>query len=592
MDQTTLASTDNTRSLAQAGDTTEAEDNIEDIPYDDDQDDTNPAAEPAFKTLKFTSQANMTHGLSQPSSAFKPVAVKAKPARKLERVPSAFSSPATHFKPIVIQDKGDGAEARTVGAKETGVVSKLREIKDNLQRHRSNEGATKETKNSNAGVDVGSLSSPQTQQERVKQADQAHPASLDQAMLQLQAQGNLPNTDTLASAIAHYLKSHLSGGIQAASCDQPQTNVQASQAPVLNHPHFLGNQNQHQQTAQSMNAMGFAPFPNNASSIPSSATSITMSTYSSSASSPMYPLHPQHIPASYSPGAVPVPGQGNPSIPATNIAPIVGQYPPSLHGLGQMPVQFTLVQDPATGLMQMVPYVMPVTSQAQPPLSQAMPVPSPSQYPAASTGAQLYGVQSGYSSQQKDSLRVPKNNSDSAQPHREKQPHPIEPKPLASHPHVSSVHASYSTHLAPVKAQSSSAGSKETASPPAAKAEDHSQNVAHQLPEPGSRLVPPANGGDNDSQTSSPSPSKDSGICVSQQAQAAAYSKDPLMERLLSSQDSYRQRTLSQVLRIIREEFADDGVFDSGVEDLAIGTRSKYSCSQIILLHCCSAFRC
>ncbi|RUS91943.1 hypothetical protein EGW08_000345 [Elysia chlorotica] len=156
MEQTTAASTDNTRSLAQAGDTTEAEDNIDDIPYDDDdQDDTDPAAPPAFKTLKFTSESNTAQ--EQSTSAFKPVAVKAKPSRKLERVPSAFSSHATHFKPIVIQDKGDGDENKHVGLKEKGekdVVSKLREIKDNLQRHRNNETAAKETKDNVTSLGV------------------------------------------------------------------------------------------------------------------------------------------------------------------------------------------------------------------------------------------------------------------------------------------------------------------------------------------------------------------------------------------------------------------------------------------------------
>ncbi|GFS11535.1 protein very KIND-like [Elysia marginata] len=564
IEQTTMASTDNTRSLAQAGDTTEAEDNIDDIPYDDDQDDTDPAAPTAFKTLNFTSEVKGTQ--EHPNSAFKPVAVKAKPARKLERVPSAFSSPATHFKPIVIQDKGDNDEAIHASVKEKDVVSKLREIKDNLQRHRDNENVAKEKKETFSNNNTGILPPSQNQQGKLKLSDHAHSnSSQDQATVQLQSQDNLPNTDALASAIAHYLKGHLSGGIPTGLSNLPQTSVHNNPPSTYNFPPYLGSQSQQQLAAQSVNAMGFSSFPNNASTIPSSATSITMSTYSSSSSSPMYSLN-SHMPASYSPGTVPV--QHVTSLQANNnsVAPVLAQYPSPFTGLNQMPVQFTLVQDPVTGLMQMVPCVMSMPPHSQRPPSQTVPETTAPYTPVnAETRKNL---QSEDSKNQNVSMTVSKASGNSVQIFDDKSHFQInEPTSQVSHTQTNSVHTSSQPQV-----DSRSVDNKGKISLASSKTEDQSRKVPNRHLDPGVKSTPPGNaaGNENDSQSSSPSPSKDSGICVSQQAQAAAYSKDPLMERLLSSHDSHRQRTLSQVLRVIREEFADDGVFDSGVEDLAI----------------------
>ncbi|RUS91942.1 hypothetical protein EGW08_000344, partial [Elysia chlorotica] len=379
-------------------------------------------------------------------------------------------------------------------------------------------------------------------------------------MTQLQAQGNLQNTDALASAIAHYLKSHLSSGIAPTSNDLPQTHVQNNQNSTFNHPSFLGSQSQHMLAPQSM---GFSSFPNNASTIPSSATSITMSTYSSSASSPMYSFNP-NLTASYSPGTLPTQqntSQSSGHFTTTSMAQVMGHYPAPYPGLGQMPVQFTLVQDPATGLMQMVPCVMPLSSQSQPYTTQLVPELS------------TQHTSTGYSSNQQESQTVSTSNANPLNKEVGKITLPVNAQnAISPQAQINPVDASHSTHITPAPLQSTPGDNKERTNSSSSKVDDHSGSTAprHLDPVSKSTLAPNNAGNGVDSQSSSPSPSKDSGICVSQQAQAATYSKDPLMERLLSSHDSHRQRTLSHVLRIIREEFADDGVFDSGVEDLAI----------------------
>ncbi|GFO14629.1 protein very kind-like, partial [Plakobranchus ocellatus] len=567
-DYTTQASTDNTRSLVQAGDTTEAEDNIDDIPFDDDQDDTKPTSGSAFKSIKFATETNDAQ--TEVSSAFKPVAVKAKPAKKLERVPSAFSSPATHFKPIVIQDKASNSESsKPAGAKETDVVGKLREIKDNLQRHRNNDVANKEVKTNKRHLEDSS----NTQQNQSKQNNQA-PAgigSLDQAMLQLQAQGSLQNTDALASAIAHYLKNHLSGGLPPLSSDQSQQNRHTFIEPADKSAFTMGSPSQQHPATSAPNPI----YPSGTTTIPSNATSTIMSTFSSSGSSPMYNLNPQ---PSYSPGnlGTTLPLHRNAplaiggTLPTSGVAPILGPYPAPFHNLGQMPVHFTLVRDPVTGLMQMVPCMLPISSQPSPSLSQAIPIPSYQQVPT-STDAQVNGSNSGYKTYEQSNTLLSKIDPlHASQPQQQQQLKGTQPRPSVSHP--SFVHTSYpESHNENITRQDQNDTKPTLSHPMSSVPESRFGNPSHG--QSNIRFKPTSETGrvkESESQSSSPSPSKDSGICVTQQPPALAYTKDPLMERLLSSQDSQRQRILSHVLRILREEFADDGVFDSGVEDLAI----------------------
>lgn len=73
------------------------------------------------------------------------------------------------------------------------------------------------------------------------------------------------------------------------------------------------------------------------------------------------------------------------------------------------------------------------------------------------------------------------------------------------------------------------------------------------------------------SQSSSPSPSKDSGVSGMNMGGVRPPAPGSLMDRLLSNFNLTQQQKLGRVVHLLREEFAFDGYMENGVEDLAMG---------------------
>ncbi|KAH9500932.1 hypothetical protein Btru_069231 [Bulinus truncatus] len=153
---------------------------------------------------------------NEPSSAFKPVmqtvSNKAKNGRL--NVPPAFSSPATHFKPIVIEHSSDPqnphSEEQTVkqAGKDTTVVAKLKEIKDTMLKHQKSH-TDHTVLDKLKGSSVGESKATRTSQMDRK----AEESVLSQPPQANSLNEQIPNADILVSAIAQYLKTHLTKDI-------------------------------------------------------------------------------------------------------------------------------------------------------------------------------------------------------------------------------------------------------------------------------------------------------------------------------------------------------------------------------------------
>ncbi|XP_012936876.1 uncharacterized protein LOC101848743 [Aplysia californica] len=563
-------SSDNTQSIAH-GNHSELEDNIEDIPFDDNVDDTiSPTS--AFKNVGVKNPVEQI-----PPSAFKPVAVKPKPIKDQYRVPSAFSSPATHFKPIVIHEstsnpkdsmKNEQLESTVTSTmKETDVVAKLREIKHNLLKHRTTEISGKEEKEvpkhvSRSGVDQ---SKGDAENNHVRPAGEGS-SDIGSALKELQSQGQLPSTDVLATAIAQYLRTHIVGASASnePACSTTQSSGQTEPAPasltgsvtstrtmpaysvesLQQHPlHSIHTSQPHgggstvSTTATSIN-MSLQQMPLSASTVPQQSQQYT-GTALTGTNNPFLPTtmsSAQAAPA-VSLTHLPVPYQ----LPTSSVSPSNMHMTTPFSGVppGNVPVQFTLMQDPVTGIMQMVPvpYI---------PFSQTSSAHSVSPRHSESSGV-LTGAGAS-----------------------------VLPGTGARLFSMDSINASAEQNLN----SSADSGKLEKGAKRASDVDNrrlqknHDASLANndypQMDRKTDRIRQAQPPGENDSQSSSPSPSKDSGICLTQLAASTNYNNDSLMERLLSSENSQRQGTLSRVVRILREEFVEDGMFDTGVEDLAI----------------------
>lgn len=546
-DEFSSDNTQTTQSLA-AGNHSELEDNIEDIPFDDNVDDT-VIPQSAMKTKTApTKSATKPTEQHDPPSAFKPVTVKAKPAKDPYRVPSAFSSPATHFKPIVIQENTSKSEPKSnlqsesttiSGLKETDVVAKLREIKHNLLKHKAPEASNKDEKDAvkqqHSNVDA---SNKDPEKAGTRSADES--AEISSALKQMQTKGQLPSTDVLATAIAQYLRTHIGGGStdsaetsktsdNVATAAPPKPSDSITQKPSDVNPH---NQQYWGNPAQQMNQIPHANVHH---------PSQTMSGNPVTSINPSAPQQGSQYATNTSTASTNIATVPNmPSMASNlvsmqnNIAPLASNMPgmpvPFPGGVppGNVPVQFTLVQDPSTGIMQMVP--VPYLPLAHSPSTQGYQNPTE------------------------------KNNNDNQTQGNSKGNN-------NSHPQHSN---SPTEKRLPSNTLNTSANNKQ-----------FNSNTANNLhPQTNKHRARPSNQGDVNSQSSSPSPSKDSGICIPQQTNV---NNDSLMERLLSSQNSQRQEILSRVVRTLREEFAEDGLFDTGVEDLAIGEFWCLSSCEMLL---------
>ena len=532
-DEVSSDKTQTTQSLA-PGNHSELEDNIEDIPFDDNVDDT------LSPQSAFTNKAASKPAEQQiPPSAFKPVAVKAKPTKDPYRVPSAFSSPATHFKPIVIHENTSKMDAplnlqteptSSSVLKETDVVAKLREIKHNLLKHKTSDAAIKDEKDAIKQSSVSNVLNKDSDKAVTPDTDQS--TDISSTLKQMQTKGQLPSTDVLATAIAQYLRTHI-GGASSDVADTSQTSAAAAAIPSTQNSnasvtHKLSDESTQQHWGTHTQQIPQIP---GASMSDNPHISINSSTSHHAASSLPVPGSQYAIPTSaVSTNIVPVPNITTPmannlvamqnsatslasTMPAMSV-PFPGGVPS-----GNVPVQFTLVQDPSTGIMQMVP--VPFLPLAHSPSTQSF---NPSE--KAKNDSQI-------------PADVNVNSND------------------ISHKHLNSPIGKKLPAML-----NSAINNKQTNS-----------NTANLHPQTNRHRSRPSNHGGqgHNSQSSSPSPSKDSGICIPQQNNI---NNDSLMERLLSSQSSQRQEILSRVVRILREEFAEDGLFDTGVEDLAIGKSS------------------
>ena len=199
------------------------------------------------------------------------------------RIPSAFSSPATHFKPIVLQQSKTGSTNQkpeplkeepvinkeeiktstpqkrtspdTSGDKDKEVVKKLKELKKNLMKHRQptlakdieneDKADSKDSQSASSTLSKKSTSG-QKKSGSSKSADRPRKRStvggeaLDSLLKEIQKQGQVPDTNSLASAIAQYLQGHLGQGKKSESkhgttqqdLDMTVTSGQTKQSPA------------------------------------------------------------------------------------------------------------------------------------------------------------------------------------------------------------------------------------------------------------------------------------------------------------------------------------------------------------------------
>ncbi|KAL5022627.1 hypothetical protein ScPMuIL_001782 [Solemya velum] len=283
------------------------------------------------------------------TSAFWPVPPKRnkeKPKSVSEaKLPNAFISSATHFKPIVlhrspspkIKSSSDGKITTTAETRELPkpirrehhnmgdkdeVVRKLKELKQNLMKPRHS--LSHDTENIDT-VETRSNSSKHSESSRKSETkskgDQTPTVSntnnssnaLDLLLNELQKQGTVPDTHVLASSIAQYLESQLSQGSHSR-----QSRTSNDRTPTWS-----------QQSSPSIN--------------------------------PNYQYMPRDLPPNF-----------NLNIPAQFHTQLIGQTVtlPDKHGgggvLASHPLQLQLQQDPRTGFIQLVPVgmVAPLSNQS------------------------------------------------------------------------------------------------------------------------------------------------------------------------------------------------------------------------------------
>lgn len=231
------------------------------------------------------------------AGAFCPIPKKLSPSKENvihePRIPSAFSSPATHFKPIILQQTSANEKPSTIPEKKTNslkekekpsvkptvqtpqkkvspdpnadkekeVVKKLKELKKNLMKHKQPAIAKEienEDKVSESSKDSTSKSStpnkkslpPTPKKSSTRSVERSgklkESGALDALLKEIQKQGNIPDTNSLASAIAGVLQNHLNQGDSTvktenqskntSELDMTVTSAQASLGQDLNIP--------------------------------------------------------------------------------------------------------------------------------------------------------------------------------------------------------------------------------------------------------------------------------------------------------------------------------------------------------------------
>lgn len=481
------------------------------------------------------------------SSVFAPVAVK--PEGKVG-MPSAFTSSATHFKPIILHKTGTSPpvevkkveEKKTEVAKEQDgdndkeVVRKLKELKKNLMKHRQpvKESEVEEKENQKEPQVTSAKSSSDIKKDLPEESVKmkaGNTGSLDNLLSELQKQGSVSDTQSLAAAIAQHLAKSLHGG-------QQQTNDQQGQGQMLGMQGHMA-----AATPPHMNQMFNMQLNQQMSNFP--------------------PQYQQQLM-----------GQ-------TMTLPSLGQFGGAM--MPGYPMQVQLQQDPRTGLFQIVPVGMVTMSSA--PGSQA-------------NSDEFTNMED--ATRMSDPGRSPKprprrsgndaSNSPTTLPKQKQGRHGRTAKDLVQ---KTANIRSKNLQQQNMPSISSLSGPKDYDSRQWSSNQDSeklsSQNKTFngegELPSGQYNSLPrrqsvPHNSADYllhpqsqriRSNTSSPSPSKDSGVSG---VNGVYKPPDPgsLMERLLNSNTSLtQQQKMGRLVHLLREEFAFDGYMENGVEDINMG---------------------
>ncbi|XP_021355503.1 protein very KIND-like isoform X2 [Mizuhopecten yessoensis] len=547
--------------------------------------------------------------INSSTAAFKPIS-NLPEGKGHSGLPSQFMSTATHFKPIILQQSVTPAPEVTEVAKQQmspkdcqpndkdkEVVKKLKELKKNLMQHRQpgkdkadgkvsrksskspaaspKTSKVTSTKPSEDTSDVNSKTSSDTKSETS--------GPLESLLTEIQKQGAVPNTQALASAIANFLQ-----GQMAQSPNQNTPNV--SQGQLQDQP-----QVEPQRQGQ---------IPGQQNSVIQGQTQIASPLSNTAMPSMNAQQQNINIPTQYQPSLI---GQ-NSSVP---IGP--QQYSGGL--MPGYPLQVQLQQDPRTGFIQLVPTGI---------LPQAIGPLIGDDHPHSGSNCDNHSVRSVRSPKQ----HIYSDNSSadnsailnsSFNSNRSRGGHTArdlvqkttgfrtlhsqgKASPLSSQPQGDYLWRSKSAHALDtlegeqgIEGQASQRGTMSLApghiyddSVLTTNRRGPNRNVNGDMysqssklntgPRPRTIVGYPEDGPGRQyftqpprtrSQSSSPSPSKDSGVS----GMNTGYKPPPpgsLMERLLSNVNVKQQQKLGQVVHLLREEFAFDGYMENGVEDIAM----------------------
>ncbi|XP_076104710.1 kinase non-catalytic C-lobe domain-containing protein 1-like isoform X4 [Mytilus galloprovincialis] len=495
----------------------------------------------------------------------KPVPVK--PDEPSKTIPTAYRSTATHFKPIVLHRTETPVEKKEVkkeksptndcqpSEKDKEVVKKLKELKKNLMKHRQPSGGKDDevepsTPPRSPKPKSKQYHSPKKSSTQKSSNDDSHEeksnkkdgmGALENLLSEVQKRGTQVDTDTLASAIAQHLQNFMGKSEQKPSqvdtADWVQNQNNQFMTPQMPPPQMWPNLN-----------------------IPSQ--------------------YQQHVVGQ----TVTLPQYGGGMVP------------------GGYPMQVQLQQDPRTGFVQLVPVGMPVPFQQ----------PTVNDYGYLSDSAKSQKMHGNFTVLNQSPLNTSGDMDSSPNASRSGRPGRAAKNLLQktanmrakntgrvhSARHVdhsaetSNLWRSKSAHMIndehfhsdgeAIKRHSSHLSAFEI------KPGSYDDTVLHRgnhqniqfdsLQHSSNQHIPhKQSGADNqvsmqppisESQSSSPSASKDSGIS----SVNGAY-KPPaagsMVERLLNNVHSSQQEKLGRVIHLLREEFAFDGYMENGVEDLA-----------------------
>ncbi|KAK3095807.1 hypothetical protein FSP39_019436 [Pinctada imbricata] len=455
-------------------------------------------------------------------SAFAPVPIKADP-KAVSTVPTAYTSPATHFKPIVLHKSATPSVDNTTSKsqekkseeklevkdqpkdqpneKDKEVVRKLKELKKNLMKHRQ-PGLAKDIENEDkeptnqSSAEKKVQGKPKDDSNEVKASNQKSSSSIDALLSDMQKQGAVLDTQTLASAIAQHLQTLLPKGVSASPQSTSQTDLNITQNqtnPILSPP-------QQNQMFQNLNSQ----LPN------------------------------LNIPTQYQQQLI---GQ-------TMTLPPVNQYGAGI--LPGYPMQVQLQQDPRTGFFQLVPVGL----------------------------VQMGGSGQGSRAASDEFITHNEDMNESGRSSKQGSRAGSDTLPRARQGRTA---RDLVQKTAGIRAKNTQQGIS------------NSPNSSRQVKDSGAWRPRSAHGAEHSglaiadqslgagyneqahrtrSNSSSPSPSKDSGVS----GLNGVYKPPPpgsLMERLLNSNVSLsQQKKIGRVVHLLREEFAFDGYMENGVEDV------------------------